>query len=78
VIGYRINYDQALYTYIVRASEITTTSYTATGLMPGLTYRFKVESRNSYGYSVLSDEISILCATIPSIPATPVTINVLN
>ena len=65
-------------TYIVLASEITTTSYTVTGLTAGLTYRFKVESRNSYGFSILSSEVSILCATIPSIPTTPTTTNVLD
>ncbi len=71
VLDYRISFDQALGIYIVRASEITATSYTATGLTAGLTYKFKVESRNSFGYSDLSSEISIICATLPSIPATP-------
>jgi hypothetical protein len=43
-----------------------------------VTYRFKVESRNSYGYSLLSSEISILCAYVPSNPATPTTTNTLD
>lgn len=43
-----------------------------------MTYKFKVESRNSFGFSVLSNEISILCATVPSIPATPLTENILE
>ena len=43
-----------------------------------MTYKFKIEARNTYGYSVYSNEISILCATIPSVPATPANYNVLN
>jgi hypothetical protein len=41
---------------------------TAVALTPGLYYKFKVESRNQYGYSLESDEIELLCAYIPSVP----------
>lgn len=53
------------------ASSISATSYTAEGLTTGVTYKFKVQARNSYGLSDYSNTASILCATVPSIPAGP-------
>jgi len=78
VLDYRINYDQATDTYTVLDTEITETSYTAIGLTAGLTYKFKVEARNSFGYSALSDEVSILCATVPSVPDSLTSTNALD
>jgi len=52
--------------------------YKAVGLTAGVTYKFKIEARNTNGYSVYSNELSILCATVPSVPATPVNSNILN
>jgi hypothetical protein len=57
VLDYRISYDQASDTYIELESGVTTLSYTAIGLTAGQTYKFKVEARNTYGYSALSDEV---------------------
>jgi hypothetical protein len=71
VEDYRISYDQATGDYITLATYVHTTSYTATTLTAGNTYKFKVESRNSYGYSEQSEFISILCATNPAIPIAP-------
>jgi len=53
-------------------------SYKTVGLTAGVTYKFKIEARNTYGYSVYSNELSILCATVPSVPATPTNSNILN
>lgn len=39
----------------------------------GVTYRFKVAARNWYGYSSLSDPVSILAAEEPQKPAAPTT-----
>jgi hypothetical protein len=78
VIDFRVNFDQALSTYMIRASGVTSTQYTATGLTPGLTYKFTVEARNSYGYSAVSEEKSILCATLPSVPSAPASANTLS
>jgi hypothetical protein len=36
---------------------------------------FTVESRNSYGYSAVSDELTMLCAFIPDPPLTATTTN---
>lgn len=69
VEDYRITYDQGGSTYIDLATGVTSTSYTTTiTLTPGTTYKFKIEARNTYGYSDLSDEVSILAAQVPDAP----------
>lgn len=50
------------------ASNIVAKTYTAVGLTAGQTYKFKVESRNSFGFSVLSEEVAIIAAAIPDAP----------
>ena len=59
----------------VLASGIISTSYEATSLIAGVTYQFKVESRNSYGYSDYSTIITMLCAYIPEPPTSVTTSN---
>jgi len=49
----------------VLANDLTSAVYLATSLTFGTTYEFKVESRNSYGYSAYSSTTSLLCAYIP-------------
>lgn len=41
---------------------------TSISLTPGLFYKFKVTARNPVGFSLESDEISILAAKIPDAP----------
>lgn len=61
VIDYRVWYDQAANNWKVLQSNIVATSLTVTTLTMGTEYKFKVESRNAFGYSVLfSNEISVL------------------
>ncbi len=45
-----------------------TASYSATGLTGGGTYKFKIEARNTVGYSLYSSEISVLCSRVPDAP----------
>jgi hypothetical protein len=52
----------------VLASGILTTTYTVTSLIPGVTYQFNVQSRNSYGLSNSSASLSLLCAWVPNPP----------
>ena len=47
----------------------------AIDLTAGLTYGFKIESRNSYGYSPYSSSITLLCAYVPDPPTTVSTTN---
>jgi hypothetical protein len=67
VIDYRIWTDLATgSTFNVLTSGVNSLSYTITSLTQGLTYQFKIEARNAYGYSVYSNTVSILTAQVPS------------
>ena len=62
MIDYHLYYNQGVGNYITLASSITTQLYTAFSLTQGVTYKFKVRSRNAYGSSFDSAELSILAA----------------
>jgi hypothetical protein len=49
-------------------------SFTFLSVVGGTTYFFKVQSRNAGAYSELSSEVTILAATVPSKPASPLTV----
>jgi len=68
VLDYTVSYDQGLDSYVVLKSGVLTQSFTATGLKPGVTYSFKVQARNTFGLSVESSRIELVCAFIPAIP----------
>jgi hypothetical protein len=57
----------------VLASGLTSPLYTAIGLTSGVTYEFKVESRNSYDYSSYSDTLALLAAFKPEATLAPIT-----
>jgi hypothetical protein len=63
VIDYRVSYkisdDLVFYTL---ESNIVSLPYSASALTVGLTYMFKVQARNIYGYSGFSSTISVLVA----------------
>lgn len=70
VIDYTVmslSYDSS--TYIERQVGVVGTSITLKGFNLGITYTFKVKSRNAFDYSInYSNEVSILAATNPSQP----------
>jgi hypothetical protein len=70
VLDYRVWYDNASGgDFIELTTGVTDTSYTATGLTQGSTYKFRIQTRNAYGYSLgFTNEVSILAAQIPAIP----------
>jgi len=70
VVDYRVSWDQGGSSFAVLATGITTTSYsTLASLTPNTIYKFKVESRNAFGYSMsFSNEVSIRAAEIPKAP----------
>ena len=72
VIDYRVSWDQGSSSYAVLASGITTASYsTAATLTANTVYKFKVESRNAFGFSTTySNEVSIRAASLPTAPQT--------
>jgi hypothetical protein len=49
-------------------SGLTSTSYTATTVTGGNTYKFKVTARNAVGSSLFSAVATILCAGVPDAP----------
>ncbi len=73
VEDYRINTDDSTGVWKVLKEFHKDLTYTATNLIAGQYYIFQVEARNSYGYSARSQGVSILCATVPSIPLAPAT-----
>lgn len=73
MIDYQIWSDQGTGVWVVLASHLTTRSYTATGLYAGTEYTFKAKSRNSVGYSELSDPVVITAAKVPDQPTAPTT-----
>jgi hypothetical protein len=58
---------------MIVATGVATQSYTATGLIPGNTYMFKIEAHNVMGYGPASAAFGIMAATIPDTPQPPVT-----
>jgi hypothetical protein len=65
IVDYRFNSDQAMNNYIVLKANILETFLLVEGLTTGSTYKFTVEARNSYGYSLASNELTILVAYLP-------------
>ena len=72
---YRVSYAEQGQAFSVLASGVTDTAYLATDLTFGVTYEFKVESRNSYGFSAFSETLTLLCAFKPDPPLTASTAN---
>lgn len=68
VEDYKISFDQGTNNFVPLASGVSTTSYLVTNLIAGTTYKFKVQARNSFGYSTYSSEVSILAAQVPDKP----------
>lgn len=62
VIDFTISYMYGANAYTVLASAITSQSYTAVGLSPGIQYTFEVRARNAYGSSSYSTPLSVLSA----------------
>jgi hypothetical protein len=63
VIDYRIMWDKTIDIYEILVSNVVGQTYTTSMvLVPGRYYKFKVLARNSVGYILPSEEISILAA----------------
>jgi hypothetical protein len=73
VAFYRINFDQGLGLWTVLEEEVYGTDYLFSPLITGTTYSFKVEARNSVGFSEYSNTVSIKAAQIPDQPDAPTT-----
>jgi len=64
VIDYRIEYKENGVFREIHTS--TTTSYTIGPWAAGFTYTFRVKARNIVNYGPVSNEVSILAASIPT------------
>ena len=61
ILDYRITYDNAtsMASFMVLRTTVTSKALNVTtGLKPGLTYTFKIESRNVLGYSPYSNIVA--------------------
>lgn len=61
--------------YSELVTGLVATNYAATGLTEGVTYNFKVQSRNQHGYTQDSAVLTILSAYIPMPPTVVTTAN---
>jgi hypothetical protein len=69
VIDYTVYYDQGSNTYVELEAGVTTQYYlTSVTLSAGTTYVFKVQAKNSVGFSSDSAELSVLAAKLPDTP----------
>ena len=70
VIDYWLYYDQGTDDWVELAGSLVSIfSYTTTiSLTKGVTYSFKVASRNSVGYSEFSTTLAVLAAQLPDQP----------
>lgn len=72
VTSYRVHYSINSGPFYILAS-VSTKSFLAYSLTSGNTYSFKVQSKNSYGYSTDSEVLTMYCAWVPEPPDAPVT-----
>jgi hypothetical protein len=72
VTSYRVSYsiNNVDGPYYILAS-VSTQSFLAYSLQFSNTYSFKVQSRNSYGYSEYSEVLTLYCAWVPEPPDPP-------
>ena len=69
VLDYRLSVNMhSADSFTIYRDDITETALTILGLEPGVTYTFKIESRNLVGYSDYSNTVAILAAQIPDPP----------
>jgi hypothetical protein len=62
VIDYLLEYAEQSAEYQTLEVALTDVQYTAVSLTSGLTYKFRVKARNTFGYSDFSEEVLILAA----------------
>lgn len=62
ILDYRITYEQGNGVYSVLQSGLSERSYILSGVTTGVMYSFRVEARNSEGYSAYSLVTQILAA----------------
>mmetsp|Transcript_9442 Transcript_9442/g.8982 ORF Transcript_9442/g.8982 Transcript_9442/m.8982 type:complete len:418 (+) Transcript_9442:1180-2433(+) len=72
ILSYELQWDDATGTVSIQLIDSLVTTYTVSGLVPGLTYKFHVAARNIYGYGPYSLELSVEASDVPDQVAIPV------
>lgn len=76
VLDYRLSYDQSSGSWVTLEEALIDLTYTTSfTISVGKTYSFKIEARNSVGYSAYSSVLQILAADKPGQPGTPTTVS---
>lgn len=74
ILDHRIWYDQGVGSWVILDYGITGFSYvTSVPLIAGVSYSFKIQSRNAVGFSGFSNTVSTIAAQTPDSPNTPYT-----
>lgn len=74
-----MSYDQGSGNWIILDDAVTDTEYVTENLQADVVYTFRVESRNSVGYSDISETLTVRAAAMPDTPNAPVsTVNGAN
>jgi hypothetical protein len=68
VVDYKVEYAEQGQTSQVLATGLTSLSYTASGLTPGVFYEFTVFARNAYDYSFASAVLTVQSVYFPDPP----------
>jgi hypothetical protein len=75
IIDYRVSWSQSGGEYTTLFENLVATSFVKGALIAGETYVFRVEARTAYGFSLHSEELSLLCAYISEPPLVVTTTN---
>ena len=66
ILSYNLYFDDATGTIDISLVDDLVTSFTATGLIGGETYQFKVRALNIYDYGDFSDVVTKVTSDVPN------------
>jgi hypothetical protein len=74
ILDFNLEYkDLVSTTFTSLDQNVLSLAYLATGLETGMIYTFRIQARNSHGYSGYSSELEILCVAAPAAPTSVTT-----
>ncbi len=73
VTDYHIDIAKLGEEFTANSIIVANTNYKAESLSAGVSYKFRIKSKNSFGYSVYS-ELVLLCAFKPEVPLAPTSV----
>lgn len=79
VIDYRLSYDNNSGSdFLILENDILELQYDVVDLTEGLTYKFKLQARNTFGLSAYTEELILDIGFKPEQPVAPSTVVVAN